>query len=357
MITNELVKIACEYYKAGNSLKETAELLDKNHNFKIHLNTLGYHLKKSGLKLRSDLEGVILRKRKHISTPKLLEDYESINSIRELSRTFRFGRGTIKKILKENGIVIKDSRSALIAIGYIKEKNKFVLSPQEKAYLYGLVLGDLTPVRKSNYTLKLITHSTHKTFMDLLQRTFEKYGPTNYKETKNQSMFRFQSHVDLHSFSFLLDSKQESIPEWINNENFFYFLAGFLDSDGSVTLKRMGNHIFYNIRFFGQNLALLNEIKDRLKEFGFYSSIYLTHKKGYARYHNKIMFRYNKDYYTLETRKSHTIELLKNIPIRHPEKIMKRDLIFKINNKNISRWSEVEEEVDKVRRLINESII
>jgi len=355
-ITGEIVRIASKYYKEGNSLTEIAELLEKNNNFKIHFNTLGYHLKKSGLKLRGNVEGIILRKRKHIVTPKLLENYKSINSIRELSRTFRIGRGTIKKILKENGILIKDSRSALIAIGYIKEKSKFVLPPQEKAYIYGLVLGDLTPVRRSNYTLKLITHSTHKTFMDLLQKTFEKYGITNYKETKNKNTFRFQSHVDLESFSFLLDSKGEAMPNWINPENFFDFLAGFIDSDGSVMLKRMGKGIFYGIRLFGQNFELLSEIKRKLEIIGFNSSIHISHYKGEISYHNGVKFQYNKDYYILETKRKQAVQLLKLIPIRHPEKILKRELIFKIYSKNVIHWNKVEKEIQNLRFLIKELV-
>ena len=280
MITNGIVKVACERYKAGNSLKETAKFLDRNHNFKVHPNTLGYHLKKAGLTLRSDIECIVLRTRKHIDIQKLLENYSNKIPIRELSRNSKIARGTIRKILVENGISIMDSRSAQLAMGYIKEKKKFNLPLQEKAYLYGLVLGDLTPVRKSNYTLKLITHSTHRTFMDLLQRTFEKYGPTTYKETKNQNMFRFQSHVDLDSFLFLLDSKKEIIPDWINSDNFFDFLAGFIDSDGSVIVRKTDKWFQYVIRFFGQNLDLLNEIKRRLEILGYNLSIHKNHKRG-----------------------------------------------------------------------------
>lgn len=358
MITNDLVKIACEYYKQGNSLKETAELLDKKHNFKIYLNTLGYHLKKSGLKLRIKIKAIVLRKRKHINISRLLENYNNKVPIRELSRSLKIGRGTIRKVLKENKISIRDSRSSLIAMDYIKEKQKVSLSDKEKAYLYGLVMGDLTPVRRSNYTLKLITHSTHLTFIELLYNIFNKYGRSSYKETKLNGMFRFQTHIDLDSFSFLLYSKSEIIPDWINSDNFFDFLAGFIDSDGSVMLKRAGKNVFYSIRFFGQNLDLLSEIKNRLKDLGYDSPIHLSHKKGYTHYRNGIMFRYNKDYYILETRKGlQTIKLLNQIPIRHPEKILKRELIFKIYKENINQWNQIEQEVNRVRLLIKQSVL
>ena len=289
---------------------------------------------------------------------KVVEGYNNIHSVRGLSRRFKIDRAKIRMILRDNGIEIKDSRSALIAMNIIKEKSKITLSSNEKAYLYGLVLGDLTPVRKSNYTLKLITHSTHKTFMDLLCRTFEKYGMSNYKETKNQSMFRFQSHTDLESFSFLLNSKDEVIPDWITSENFFDFLAGFIDSDGSVILKKSGRYFQFVIRFFGQNLNLLLEIKKRLENLGYDLSIHKGHSKGDVNYHKGIKFEYNQDYFTLETyKKSQTIDLLNKLPIRHPEKIAKCRMIFSVENRNFVHWKDVEKEVKELKSKIKQTVL
>lgn len=357
-MNEEIVKIAVEYYKRGNSLKETAEFLEKGHQFKIHYNTLGYHLKKSGLKLRSDIGGVILRTRKHIDIENLIKKYNNKVPIRALSRNLKIGRNTIQKILSENNITILDSRSAQLAMGYIKEKKKFDLSGQEKAYIYGLVLGDLTPVKKSDYTLKLITHSTHKTFVDLLCKTFEKYGIANYKETKKQNMYRFQSHLDLESFSFLLDSKSGIIPNWIDSNNFNDFLAGFIDSDGSVILKKSGKYFQFVIRFFSQNLDFLKEIKRRLEGLGYNLSMHKNHKIGDKSYNNGILFKYNKDYYVLETfKKAQTLDLLSKIPIRHPEKIAKRELIYKINKMGFIQWQDVETEVKELKLKIKQTVL
>ena len=354
ILTKGMIEIAHELYNQGNSISETTRLINKKYCLNVSPAAVQKRFRRMNFNLRSSKEGNILCKRKHINISKLLEDYNNKIPIRKLSRDLKIGRRTIQKILRENSVSIRNSRDSLIAINHIKEKKKFILIPSEKAYIYGLVMGDLTIVRKSNYTLKLITHSTHKYFIDLLYKTFESYGTTSYKETKHDS-YRFTTYIDLESFSFLLNSKTELIPDWINNENFFDFLAGFIDSDGSVMLKRMGTNIFYNFRFFGQNFVLLKQIKEKLKELGYESSTSLSHKKGYVHYRNGILFRYNKDYYTLETRKKHTMELLKKIPIRHPEKIMKRDLIFKIYDQNLKKWSEIEEEVTKIRSLIRET--
>lgn len=293
-----------------------------------------------------------------INNETVLKEYSKISSIRAVSRKLGISRTAIRRSLVNSNIGIMDSRSAQLAIGYIKEKNKFVLSSQEKAYLYGLVMGDLTPVRKSNYTLKLITHFTHKTFMNLLQRTFGKYGPTNYKETKNQNMFRFQSYLDLKSFAFLLESKQEVIPNWINSDNFFDFLAGFIDSDGSVIIRKADKYFQYVIRFFGQNLNLLEDIKIRLERLEYNLSMHKNHKIGDKSYNDGILFKYNKDYYVLETfKKAQTLDLLNKIPIRHPEKIAKRELIYKIDKSGFVHWKNVEKEVKELKLRIRQTVL
>jgi len=292
------------------------------------------------------------------TTNEIVKIYTKIHSIRAVSRQTHISRTKIRKILIETGIRIPDSRTAQLAVGYIQEKKKFCLSPQEKAYLYGLVMGDLTPILKSKYTLKLITTSTHKTFMEMLCKTFKKYGITNHKETKNKNTFRFQSHIDLESFLFLLDTKNKCMPTWIKAHNFYNFLGGFIDSDGSIIVRKSGNYFQYVIRFFSQNLDLLLEIKSKLKSIGYHLSIHKSHSKGHISYHKNVKFQYNRNYYTLETyKKEETLDLLGKIPIRHPEKIAKKNLIFDIYRRKLVLWKDIENQVKELREKIRQSVI
>lgn len=357
ILTHEIIRIAYEQYKQGNTLSETTEIINKKYNLNICPSAISLRFRKEGLRLRGYKESSTISKRKHINIPKLLEEYSNTNSIREISRTSGVSRKTIQKILNENKIIIPSSRTALIRIGYIKEKDKFILNPQEKAYLYGLVMGDLTIVKKSDYTLKLITHSTHKTFVDLLLKLFENYGVTNYRETKREGMFRFQTHIDLESFSFLLGCKGETIPEWINNDNFFEFLAGFIDSDGSIIIRKAGDYFQYVIRFFGENINLLIQIKKRLEKLDYNLSMHKNHSKGDISYHKGVKFQYNNDYYALETyKKSQTLDLINKIPIKHPEKIAKIKLIKSIEKKGFRQWYEIETEVKSLKTRIKQSV-
>ncbi|MDP4012160.1 MAG: LAGLIDADG family homing endonuclease [Candidatus Nanoarchaeia archaeon] len=283
--------------------------------------------------------------------------YKNGRPIREISRKLSLDRRNIKNILEENKVKIRNSRTALIQMGHIKEKRKFKLNKQNKAYLFGLVSGDLTPVKKSNYTLKLITHTTHIFFADLLYRIFAKYGPTNYIINK-RGEFRFQSHLDLESFAFLLKTKKEEIPNWIKKENFLSYLAGFVDSDGSIIIRKTGEYFQYVIRFFGENLKILKEIKTRLQSLGYRPSMHKNHSKGDSSNYKGIKIKYNKDYYCLEIyRKAETLRLMKEIPIKHPEKIAKIKLISSIKKRNILNWKEIKVEVKALKSRIKESVL
>ncbi|MBI1972423.1 LAGLIDADG family homing endonuclease [Candidatus Woesearchaeota archaeon] len=287
---------------------------------------------------------------------KIIHLYKQGRPLRELARNFLVDRTKIRKLLHKKGIAIKPSRDALLAMGHIQEKERFNLDIYEKAYLYGLVGGDLTPVRKSNYTLKLITHSTHMTFIDLLYRTFSKYGPASYKETKNNDT-RFQSHIDLESFSFLLGSKASSLPDWINQENFYEFLAGYIDADGSVMIKKIYGNFQFIIRLCGENFPLLLQIKTMLQSKNYSVSIHKNHSKGDNSYQYGKLFQYNKDYYVIDVyRKEESLDLLQKLPLRHPEKIAKKELIFSIAQRGLVKWKDVENEVIQLRERIQRSV-
>ena len=158
-INKELEKEMKENYIEGYSSTEIKNIIFNKYRLLISTDTIRKRLKKLGVQIRDVRESIILHHRRKQPINEIIGLYNNNIPIRELSRKYGIGRGTLRKILKENNIAIKDSRSALISMGYIKEKNKFSIDPKEQAYLFGLVLGDLTPVRKSEFTLKLITHT------------------------------------------------------------------------------------------------------------------------------------------------------------------------------------------------------
>ncbi|MBT3865672.1 hypothetical protein HOF78_01040 [Candidatus Woesearchaeota archaeon] len=288
----------------------------------------------------------------------IIKLYAHNRPIREISRNLEINRSTVRKTLGKNNIKIRNSRDSLISMGHIKEKKKFNVESKEKAYLFGLVMGDLTPVKKSNYTLKLITHTTHPLFGDLLLKSFKEYGITNYKLTKKEEQYRFQSHICLESFNFLINSKENRIPNWIDKENFFHFLAGYIDADGSILVRKTGEYFQFVVRLFSQKLERLIKIKEILQDNGYFVSMHKNHSKGDTSTHNGKIFRYNKDYYVIEIcRKNEVLKLLNILPIRHKEKIAKVNLIYKINKSKKVKYKDIEKPVKQLSSLIKQTVM
>lgn len=288
----------------------------------------------------------------------IIKSYTNNRPIREISRNLKIDRNAIRKILRNNKINIRNSRASLISMGHIKEKKKFKVESKEKAYLFGLVMGDLTPVKKSNYTLKLITHTTHPLFRDLLLESFRDYGITNYKLTKNGEQYRFQSHICLESFNFLTNSKENRIPPWIDKENFFHFLAGYIDADGSIMVRKTREYFQFVVRLFSQKLERLIEIKEILQNRGYFVSMHKSHSKGDTSTHNGKIFKYNKDYYVIEIcRKNEVLKLLRILPIRHKEKIAKVNLIYEINRSKKVKYKDIKKQVKQLNSLIKQTVM
>ena len=86
-------------------------------------------------------------------------------------------------------------------------------------------------------------------------------------------------------------------------------------------------------------------------------SIHKNHSKGDKSYRNGKLFQYNEDYYVIDVyRKEESLHLLKKLPLRHPEKIAKKELMFSIAQRGLVRWKDVENEVIQLRERIQKSV-
>ena len=175
-LKNELLNVALDFYKKGNSIKDVAEFLKRNHDIKVHPEVLRKHFRKARIVLRNNKESITLSRRKHINIAEVVKGYEESKSIRELCRNSGVSRGTIGKILQEQGIKILSNDEAIQIKNLKYPKIPFDGNIQNKAYLYGFVLGDVHVFKKSKFTLRAITHTTHKNFVDL----FKQRNSTNF---------------------------------------------------------------------------------------------------------------------------------------------------------------------------------
>ena len=285
-----------------------------------------------------------------IKSKKVIELYEKTLSTRKVASILKMGRGTIRKILNENNIKIMDKEKAMRIANTKHDKISFSQDENEKAYLIGLITGDIHARKKSKYTLRLTSATTHRAFIDMFEKAFSQYGKVFVYPIKNRYMYQWNLTVDLDlkSFSFLL-KKQENL-DLMNEDNFISFLAGFIDTDGSLIIRKVRDNFQYVVKIFNQNKTLLEDIKYKLESLKITSGIYLNARKGETRKWKDKTFVYNKDYYCLEIcRRKDVIKLLRILPLGHSEKIRKRDMILNVERQNIKHWNKIENLIKRLR--------
>ena len=173
--------------------------------------------------------------------------------------------------------------------------------------MMGLVEGDLTALKKSKYTIRLSVGSTHRLFFNMLKNVFGGYGPIHLYPTKHKKNYKWNMSIDLdsESFNFLLGNYDCCFG---GKEMFLNFLAGLIDSDGSIYIRKSDKYIQYLIRVFSQNVGLLKELKHHLSALNLNPSLYLNAKKGKVLKNKGASFGYKQDYYILElSRKNEVI--------------------------------------------------
>lgn len=98
-------------------------------------------------------------------------------------------------------------------------------------------------------------------------------------------------------------------------------MAGFIDSDGSVILRKAGIYFQPVIRVVGQNAELLYKLQEKLKEKRFSVSLRKIPKGGGK------TWSYSKDYFTLEVYKRKDVfALLKTSIFETPRKNYKEEI-------------------------------
>lgn len=288
----------------------------------------------------------------------IIDDYEKFKSLRAVARKTTISRPTIKRILLKNDIKILSNDDAIRIANLKYEKKVYDADECSKAYLYGFVAGDVHVFKRSKFTLRAITHTTHNSFVDLFVKQFEMYGNVmcKYKEKRNE--WRVMADLDYESFKFLEERRKDAVPSWINEQNFMHFLAGFIDSDGTIMMRKSGAYFQCVVRVFGQDKCVLAEIKNNLLARGFQPSFYKNFEAGKIRLWKDKIMRYNKDYYVVEIyRKEDSLRLLNSLPIQHKEKIARKKLALEIYQRKEIKWDNIKEEVISLRARLEQEAL
>jgi len=195
-------------------------------------------------------------------------------------------------------LILYDIPRRSVAEAKIKHPRKsFSGDPVEKSYLLGFRAGDLY-VYKANYsdtsqTVTVACASTVPEQIALIRSLFEPYGAINLSEGKRQTVIT--CYLDL-SFSFLLEKDDRILP-WVlsNRDNFAAYLAGYIDAEGCIQIKRHTGAAEVIIRSCDVNI--LKTCWTTLQESGIVCPpVYLVKPKGDRDANGPL---YRKDYWGL----------------------------------------------------------
>ena len=302
--------------------------------------TLYRYLKKK-IKLRSISETLKIQSRKNFPINEIIRLYiEEKFSIKMLSEIFSISQNTIRKILLENNVILKDWGEINHLFRTTFTKPKVSLTENEKAYITGLVVGDFAVYQKSKYTLRITTASTISEFISMNREIFEKYGHVMQTFDKYNNSEKVTVDLDFESFKFLFDAKKNCrFLENTNEEQFFYFLAGFIDAEGSISIyrRKLRNCIEFSIQVYNTDLYILKIIKSKLEEFGFNPLLVKIRGKGKTYYKGKL-FVHNYDEYRVSLgRKFEIQKLLKLIQLKHTGKMANKEMILYLLENKVTK--------------------
>ena len=175
----------------------------------------------------------------------------------------------------------------------LKYKHKDIKEWEEKisnqqsilVYLLGVWLGDGC---KTTSTFGISVATTNINFQNNLYKLIKKLVPTSkfsFRGGRTQICFFTNLFVLQHFFQFLLE--KHFISRYINNYE-KQFLAGFLDTDGSIYYGSQGKKYIkglWKVEFYNYDLYKISLIKDILNKliipYYFYNQKNYTTKQGY----------------------------------------------------------------------------
>ena len=219
----------------------------------------------------------------------------------------------------------------------------------DRAYLQGFARGDLDFRRVSTLAIQVSTTTTHPDFVSLFTMLFRRYGPLYVYPCRDEVRgyrWKVAARVD-NSLDFLVGEKMRPCPTFKSKGEFWSWLAGIIDSDGSVGVIHSGSYARLNLQVANQDISLLGHIKSELIRAGFFpTGPYRNYEKGYET--PSCHIRYNDDMrYLLLQRSADVRETLTLLPLRHKEKKRRKDLALRLPVHAL--WTKIGWQVESLR--------
>jgi len=286
----------------------------------------------------------------------LTEKLSTTEIAEELGKSQYFVWRTCKKLGLE--LRTPNEGKALSAPSRIRTlRRPFSGTVADRYYLRGFTEGDLHVRKPSTTAVMVSSTTTHPAFSSCFTRLFRDYGPIyQYPVYDAVAGYRWKLATRLdNSFSFMLPGQRKDYPRFLDAPDYFFsWLAGIVDSDGSIILERSGVYVRLTMLIANQNLALLRHIKRELENGGYFpTGPYLQARKDKVTPHRSI--RYTKDMWNVCLQRAEEVRRISRLlPLRHKEKIDKNDLAQQIPSR--ARWEEYAPSVLALRNSIKRDV-
>ncbi|MDD5163344.1 MAG: LAGLIDADG family homing endonuclease [Candidatus ainarchaeum sp.] len=326
-------ELECLHWNEHLSIRQIAKKLN------ICASTLRKAMAKNNISRRETAKKILNKPTKEV-LEKLY--FDSSLPLKDIIKKFGVSYFTFFKWLKEYNIP-KNRRAKL-------EMHAFSNNSKEKAYLQGLVFGDIH-ARKHCRQVVAELSTTHSSMINLFCKVFSNYGVVrkSAKYNKKTGRFGWAVRVSLDSsFDFLLSKKIEDIAD----EYFYYFLAGFFDCEGCLFTYNNHNYIGLSLLLYNCNKNLLEHIFKKLEKDGFNPRLNKASSKG-----TKTSDGYcqRKDCWSVSLYASEEVKrLLEYMPFRHDERLRKAEFVLSIGSPK--KWKDIANDVISLRNQIKEEV-
>jgi DNA-binding transcriptional regulator WhiA len=211
----------------------------------------------------------------------IIFDYSSGMSMDNVVKKYHHDKNTLKKILKENNIQVRDRKEARDildqeVINQIKRKyqvndNYFSEQNNKMAYILGFLMADGN-VSKSNNKVQVCLSEQDADFLEIFYKEIGGAPIAHYTQNNGkQEICRWQclsSQIkkDLIDYDVIPHKTGfAKIPNKLNKKYYPDFIRGYFDGDGSIWIEKNGA-IGFSIT--SHNKEILEQIIEYFKEQG-----------------------------------------------------------------------------------------
>lgn len=218
-------------------------------------------------------------------------------SIRQVAKAFQTTPKTIAKVLKREGVAIRQERPRL----YRLDKHYFdVIDSDNKAYILGLIFADgslaakkktfsISLVESDKDLLKAVSNAIGYSgpLMYIPAKTFSYRGKTYNGKAQNRLVVNCIEMYESLTRLGLMPNKSDKIRmpfPFVPSHLLRHFIRGFFDGDGGIKrhLRKARKTVSYQAHICS-NAAFCTQLKDYIESIlGFHCSV--SHTKGKAAY-------------------------------------------------------------------------